>query len=49
MFRIDIVGLSSEAMPEKDLKDGTTYYTVDTKQFYIYYKGEWYEQTESEA
>lgn len=51
LFRIDIVQLSSEAKPSGDsIENGTTLYFVDTRQFFILYKGTWYEQTlESEA
>lgn len=48
IFRNDIVGLSSEEKPTEGLQDGSTLYLVDTKQFFIYYKGTWYEQTELE-
>lgn len=46
VFRTDIVGLSTEPLPTKGLQNGSTYYAVDTKQFYIYYEGTWHEQTE---
>ena len=45
LFRIDIVKLSTEEKPSKNIQDGTTLYFVDTRQFFIYYKGVWYEQT----
>lgn len=45
VFRIDIVNLSTDAKPTAGVQDGTTLYWVDTKQFFIYYKGTWYEQT----
>lgn len=45
LFRIDMVQLSNEAMPTGAIENGTTLYFVDTRQFFIYYKGEWYEQT----
>lgn len=45
LFRIDIVQLSTEEKPSKNIQDGTTLYYVDTRQFFIYYKGVWYEQT----
>lgn len=47
-FRLDIVGLSTEEKPTENLQDGTTYYTVDTQEFYIYYKGTWYKQGDEE-
>lgn len=43
-FRLDIVGLSTEEKPTEGVEDGTTYYTVDTQELYIYYKGTWYNQ-----
>jgi hypothetical protein len=43
-FRLDIVGLSTEEKPTTGVEDGTTYYTVDTQELYIYYKGIWYNQ-----
>lgn len=43
-FRLDIVGLSTEEKPHIGIEDGTTYYTVDTQELYIYYKGQWYNQ-----
>jgi hypothetical protein len=51
-FRFDLLGLSSEwsgGIPEvmedgTPVLDGSTAYEVDTGKFYIYYKGEWYEQ-----
>jgi hypothetical protein len=51
-FRFDLLGLSSEwadGIPTV-MEDGTpvingsTAYEVDTGKFYIYYKGQWYEQ-----
>lgn len=47
-FRIDIVGLSTETKPTTGIENGTTYYTVDTQEFYIFYKGTWYKQGEQE-
>lgn len=43
-FRLDIVGLSTEEKPTAGVEDGTTYYTVDTQELYIFYKGTWYNQ-----
>lgn len=49
-FRLDLVGLSTEEKPTQGLQDGTTYYTVDTQELYIFYKGIWYNQEpEAEA
>lgn len=42
--RIDFVGLSSETKPTKELKNGSTYYEVDTQTLFIWYKGIWYNQ-----
>lgn len=47
-FRIDIVGLSTEDKPTAGIQNGTTYYTVDTQELYIYYKGNWYKQGSDE-
>lgn len=47
-FRVDTLKLSSESMPIAE-HDGTTCYEVDTGKFYIYYKGEWYEQGAEET
>ena len=47
-FRLDIVGLSTEDKPTTGIEDGTTYYTVDTQELYIYYKGNWYKQGDDE-
>ena len=43
-FRYDYLGLSSEDKPQ-DLVDGTTFYEVDTSKFFIWYNGQWYEQS----
>lgn len=43
-FRIDVVGLSNGDKPSTQIKNGTTYYEVDTGDLYIYYGGEWYKQ-----
>lgn len=42
-YRKDLIGLSTENKPSQAV-DGTTYLEVDTSDFYIYYKGEWYKQ-----
>lgn len=47
-FRVDTLKLSTEDMPIAE-HDGTTCYEVDTGAFYIYYKGEWYEQGAEET
>lgn len=47
-FRVDTLKLSTESMPVAEA-DGTTCYEVDTGKFYIYYKGEWYEQGAEET
>ena len=47
-FRLDIVGLSTDDLPDAtDKLDGSTYYTVDTQELYVLYKGEWYNQNET--
>lgn len=49
-FRFDLLGLSTEEKPTgkmndgTPLQDGTSYYEVDTMNFYLYYKGTWYLQ-----
>lgn len=43
--RIDIVILSTEAKPTKNLKNGSTLYEVDTASLYIWYEGNWYDET----
>ena len=48
-FRLDIVGLSDESKPTSEIEDGTTYYTVDTQELYIFYKGNWYKQGKEES
>ena len=47
-FRVDTLKLSTEDMPVAE-HDGTTCYEVDTGAFYIYYKGQWYEQGAEET
>lgn len=42
-FKADLLKLASENMPVAT-QDGTTCYEVDTGAFYIFYKGNWYEQ-----
>lgn len=41
--RIDIVILSTETKPTKNLKNGSTLYEVDTASLYIWYEGNWYD------
>lgn len=43
--RIDIVILSTETKPTKNLKNGSTLYEVDTASLYIWYEGNWYDDT----
>ena len=43
--RIDIVILSTEPKPTKNLKNGSTLYEVDTASLYIWYEGNWYDDT----
>lgn len=45
----DFIGLSTEAKPTVDingneLEDGCTYREVNTGEWYILYKGTWYQQ-----
>ena len=47
LYSANIIGLSTEEKPSDQL-DGTTFYEVDTMKLYIYYKGEWYLQEETE-
>ena len=42
--RIDIVKLSTEEKPTKDLKNGSTLYEVDTTELYVWYNGSWYDE-----
>lgn len=42
--RVEIIGLSTEEKPTEDIINGSTYREVDTKKFYIFYNGTWYEQ-----
>lgn len=42
--RFDYLRLSTEDKPTEEAVDGSTLYEVDTGAFYIFYKGEWYEQ-----
>ena len=56
-FRFDILGTAdefSDGLPEvmedgTPVLDGSTAYEVDTMKFYIFYKGEWYLQAETEG
>lgn len=43
----NFLGLSTETKPTAGEKvvDGSTFYECDTSTFFIYYKGEWYQQT----
>lgn len=43
--REDLMGLSTEEKPQ-DVADGTTFYEVNTANFYIFYGGTWYNQNE---
>lgn len=44
-FRFDYYKLEDEDMPEAThMADGSTLYVVDTGEFYLTYKGEWYLQ-----
>lgn len=48
-YRVDFVGLSTDEKPSEQLENGSTYYTVDTQELYIYYEGEWYLQAPIET
>lgn len=48
-FRLDIVGLSDEDKPTDGIENGTTYYTVDAQELYIFYNGLWYKQGKEES
>lgn len=43
--RFDYLGLSEEDKPTNEAVNGSTYYEVDTSKLYIFYNGEWYEQS----
>ena len=47
MAHFDLVGLSTESKPT-NVKDGSTYFEVNTSNLYIFYKGTWYLQGEQE-
>lgn len=40
---VNYIGLSSEEKPLDNVKNGESFYEVDTKKCYIYYNGQWYE------
>lgn len=46
--RADLIGLSTEEKPVEEIVDGTTFYEVDTTDFYIFYKNNWYNQNVEE-
>lgn len=46
---MDYIGLSTEEKPSENLVNGTTLYEVDTGNFYIYYKENWYLQGENNS
>ena len=43
----DFVGLSTDSKPT-NVKDGSTFLEVNTTNFYIFYKGTWYNQSSAE-
>ena len=47
MAHFDLVGLESESKPT-NVKDGSTFFEVDTSNLYVFYKGTWYLQGEQE-
>ena len=48
-YRIDIVGLSTDTKPAAQVENGSTFYTVDTQELYVYYAGQWYLQAPIET
>ena len=48
-YRLDFVGLSTDTKPTVQVENGSTYYTVDTQELYVYYAGEWYLQAPIET
>lgn len=48
-YRVDFVGLSTDTKPSEQLENGSTFYTVDTQELYVYYAGEWYLQAPIET
>lgn len=48
-YRLDFVGLSTDTKPTAQVEDGSTFYTVDTQELYVYYKGDWYLQAPIET
>lgn len=47
MAHFDLVGLSTEEK-KTNVKDGSTFFEVDTSNLYVFYKGTWYLQGEQE-
>lgn len=41
----DYIGLSTETKETEGIIDGSTYYEVDTGTLFVFYKGQWYEQS----
>lgn len=48
-YRLDFVRLAGEEKPITGVEDGSTLYEVDTQVLYIFYKGTWYNQTNTES
>jgi hypothetical protein len=42
--KMEIIGISTEEKPTENIINGSTYKEVDTKKFYIFFDGTWYEQ-----
>lgn len=40
---VNYIGKSDETKPTTGVKDGETLYLVDTKETFIFYKGQWWE------
>lgn len=47
IYRFDFLRLEDEGFPTEAVT-GSTCYFVDTQELYIYYKGDWYLQGESQ-
>ena len=44
-YRYDYIGLSTDAKPEDNVVDGSTFYEADTSKIFFFTKGNWYEKT----
>ena len=41
----DYIGLSTETKETENIVDGSTFWEVDTSTLFIFYNGQWYEQS----